>query len=216
MREAPRQAAVQQVTAPKTVTPPRTARPPAKRKGSHRGVVLTFALLGAVCLAGGGFAGWKVLHKSLPAHTISTPQQLLGYTQEPKLANSMGATKLRDEIVAKSNGEASHVSATVYEDSSGAAAKTGPQIILFIGGNLSGSADSFISSFTGMLHGAFITSAGKLGGHAACVPGYSGHPAECAWADNDTFGLISSPTLSATDLGNQLRAFRPLLEHVVK
>lgn len=213
---AARRAAVQQVTAPKTVTAPRTARIPAKRKGSHRGVVLTFALLGAVCLAGGGFAGWKVLHKSLPAHAISTPQQLLGYTQEPKLANSMGATKLRDEIVAKSNGEASHVSATVYEDSSGAAAKTGPQIILFIGGNLSGSADSFISSFTGMLHGAFITSAGKLGGHAACVPGYSGHPAECAWADNDTFGLISSPTLSAADLGNQLRAFRPLVEHVVK
>jgi hypothetical protein len=37
--------------------------------------------------------------------------------------------------------------------------------------------------------------------------------AECAWADNDTFGVIASPTLSVTDLANQMRTARPEIEH---
>ena len=89
-------------------------------------------------------------------------------------------------------------------------------IILFVGGHLSGSANSFISSFTGLLPGAFVTSAGSMAGQAACVPSYSGHLAECAWADNDTFGFIASPTLGATALSAQLRQIRPLVERTVK
>jgi hypothetical protein len=149
-----------------------------------------------------------------PAHSISTPSRLIAYTQEPALAAGMGAQALRSEIVKKGNGEASHVVDAVYEDSTSAAAKSGPLIILFIGGNLSGSASSFISSFTGLLPSAFVTSPGSMGGQAACVPGYSGHPTECAWADDDTFGLIASPTLSAAALGKELRTIRPLVEHV--
>jgi hypothetical protein len=87
---------------------------------------------------------------------------------------------------------------------------------LFVGGNLSGSAGSFISSLTGLLDGAFVTSAGSLGGQSACVPSANGDPAECAWADNDTFGFVTSPTLSAAALGNELREIRPLVEHAVK
>lgn len=151
-----------------------------------------------------------------PTHRISTPDRLLAYVQEPALASAMGATALRAEIVKKGSGEASNVVDAVYEDSTGPAAKAGPLIILFIGGNLSGSASSFISSFTGLLPTAFMTGPGALGGEAACVPGVSGHPAECAWADNDTFGLIASPTLSATALGKELREIRPLVEHVVR
>jgi hypothetical protein len=128
----------------------------------------------------------------------------------------MGAQALRAAIVKKGSGEATHVVDAVYEISSGPAAKSGPLFILFIGGNLSGSASSFISSFTGLLRGASVTNPGALGGQAACVPGYAGHPAECAWADNDTFGLFASPTLSATALGNELRSMRPLVEHVRK
>jgi hypothetical protein len=159
--------------------------------------------------------GANLLTRTGPAHTISTPSRLRGYVLESALANDMGAQALRTEIVKKGNGEASHVVDAVYEDSTGPAAKSGPLIILFIGGNLSGSASSFISSFTGLLPSAFVTSAGSLGGQAACVPGVSGHPAECAWADNDTFGLIASPTLSASALGSELRAIRPLVEHIV-
>ena len=150
------------------------------------------------------------------AHSISTPTLLNGYVLQPQLAQSMGAAGLRTDIVKKGNGEATNVKDAVYEVSTGPAAKSGPLFVLFIGGNLAGSASSFISSFTGLLPGAFVTSPGSLGGQAACVPGYAGHPAECAWADNDTFGLFASPDLSVTALRNELLAMRPLVEHVRK
>jgi hypothetical protein len=165
-------------------------------------------------------AGVVVMHpfggSSTPTHSISLPNKLQAYAQNPALASGLGAQALRTEIVRKGNGEASHVVDAVYEDSTGPAAKAGPLIILFVGGNLSGSASSFISSFTGLLPSAFVTGPGSLGGQAACVPGTGGHPAECAWADNDTFGLIASPTLSAAALGRELRSMRPLVEHVVR
>ena len=149
-------------------------------------------------------------------HSISTPQRLMSYVQQPSLAAGMGANALRDKIVSAGNGEATHVLDAVYEDSTSSAAKSGPQIILFVGGNLSGSSSSFITSLTAAVPGAFVINPGSLQGQAACVPAPSGHLVECAWADNDTFGVIASPTLSATALGNELRQMRPLLEHVVK
>jgi hypothetical protein len=151
-----------------------------------------------------------------PPHAITTPQRLMNYVQEPGLAAGMGANALRNKIVTAGSGEASHVVDAVYEDSSGPAAKAGPLIILFVGGNLSGSASSFITSLTTALPGAFVINPGSLHGQAACLPGQSGHLTECAWADNDTFGVIASPVLSATALGNELREMRPLVEHVVK
>ena len=175
--------------------------------------------VGVLALGGAGVvAGPRVFHMiegNGPAHQITTPSKLGSFTQAPALAAGMGAQALRTEIVKKGNGEASHVVDAVYEDSTGAAAKS-PVIILFIGGNLSGSASSFISSFTGMLPSAFVISPGSLGGQAACVPGSAGHPAECAWADNDTFGLFASPALNAHTLGTELREMRPLVEHRVK
>jgi hypothetical protein len=147
------------------------------------------------------------------AHVISTPQRLGGYVVEPSLANGMGANALRNKILAAGGGEASNVVDAVYEDSTGAA-KSGPLIILFVGGNLSGSANSFITSLTTALPGAFVINPGSLPGEAACVPGT--HLSECAWADNDTFGVIASPTLSATALGDELRIMRPMVEHAAK
>ncbi len=192
----------------------RAARAKARRR--HRTLVKVVGLLIVVALVPA--AALAVLHSGLlrssgPRHSISVPARLLGYTQEPALAKGMGAEALRAEIVKKGSGEASHVVDGVYEENSTTAAKASPKIILFIGGNLSGSAASFIASFTDMLPGAFATSAGSLGGQAACVPGTAGRPAECAWADNDTFGLFASPALSASALGKELRAMRPLVEH---
>ena len=174
-----------------------------------------------VAVAAAGAAGVIVTHPGLlrasgPAHTIAAPSTLLGYTQAPALAQGMGAPALRADIVRKGNGEASHVVDAVYEDNPQTGSKSNPLIILFIGGNLSGSASSFISSFTGMVPGAFVTSGGSMGGQAACVPGSAGRPAECAWADDDTFGLFASPTLSASALGAEMRSMRPLVEHLRK
>lgn len=153
-------------------------------------------------------------HSTGPAHVLATPQQLGPFTQDPALAAGMGAGALKSGILARSGGEATHVVDAVYQERPRKGATSGPQIILFIGGNLTGtSANAFISSFTGKLSGAVTTSPGSLGGAAACVPSMNGKPAECAWADNDTFGVITSPNLGATALANELRAARPLLEH---
>ena len=170
-----------------------------------------------IAVAAAGAASVIVTHPSLlrpggPQHTIAAPAKLLTYTQAPSLAQGMGAQALRADIVRKGKGEASHVVDAVYEDSAPGGSASNPVIILFIGGNLTGSASSFISSFTSMMPHAFVTSAGSMGGQAACIPGTAGRPAECAWADNDTFGLFASPALSASALGAEMRAMRSLVE----
>ncbi|HEY2550766.1 MAG TPA: hypothetical protein VGI64_09335 [Streptosporangiaceae bacterium] len=153
-------------------------------------------------------------HPAGPAHVLATPQKLGPFTQDPALAQGMGASALKNGILSRSNGEATNVVYAVYQEPPVKGSAGGPQIVLFIGGNLSGTtANAFISSFTGKLSGAVTTSPGSLGGAAACVPSMNGKPAECAWADNDTFGVITSPNLGATALASELRAARPLLEH---
>jgi hypothetical protein len=162
-------------------------------------------------------AAFELMPSSGPAHVIATPARMGSYVQAPALAASMKAAQLRDNIVSQSSGEVSHVAAAVYEDSTGPAAKSGPEIVLLIGGNLSGSsANSFITSFMGSLPGAATAAAGSLGGAAACVPSVAGRPAECVWADNDTFGLLASPTLGVQALANELRQMRPQVEHLAK
>lgn len=147
-------------------------------------------------------------------HILVTPARIGAYAQVPALAAEMKADQLRSGIVADSSGEATHVVDAVYEDVSGAAARSGPQIVLLIGGNLSGtSAGSFISSFIGRLQGAVTANPGSLAGDAACVPSKNGGLAECAWADDDTFGVIASPTLGAAALAKELRQMRPRVEH---
>ena len=166
-------------------------------------VTVTAAVAVAVVLRSG--AGTK--------HVLVTPASIGAYLQAPALAKEMKAEQLKTGIVTHSSGEATHVVDAVYEDRTGPAATAGPQILLFIGGNLSGtSAGSFISSFIGKLPGAVITDPGSLGGKAACVPSEDGRLAECAWADNDTFGVIASPTLGATGIAKELRLMRPLIE----
>jgi hypothetical protein len=191
--------------------------------------VIAGAAVAFEMLQGGGPVG--------PAHQILTPARIGTYAQAPALAASMKAAQVRHTIVAQSNGEASNVVAAVYESTASQPSpspspghgSTGPagasgvgpsapdgtsQIVLFIGGNLSGtSASSFITSFIGKLPGAVTTAAGPLGGEAACVPSAGGNPAECAWADNDTFGLVASPTLDAQALASELRQMRLQVEH---
>jgi len=152
-----------------------------------------------------------------PVHVLVTPPRLGPYAQSRALAGAMDAEALRAGIVRRSSGEARNVVDAVYEGTSGSAAAAGPPIILFIGGNLAGtSPDGFISSFIGQLKGAVTTSPGSMGGAAACVPSVAGRLAECAWADNDTFGVVASPNLSEAVLASELRQMRPLVEHSAK
>jgi hypothetical protein len=146
---------------------------------------------------------------------VSTPATLGTYARQQ--ANAP-ARALKQRIVAAAAGEVKNVVAAVYQRTTGPGTSTGPQIVVFIGGNLAGnaSASSLISAFTTRLHGAFATSAGKLGGQAACAPGSNGGPAECTWADGDTFGVVVSATLTSAGLADEMRQMRPLIEHAVK
>jgi hypothetical protein len=175
------------------------------------------ALAGASAVMAG--AAFLILTKShsgvTQTHVLTTPDSLACYVKQPDLAVQMQAKTLQQQIVKDSSGAAKHVVYAVYENATcGGATSSSPQIFLFIGGNLSGtSPSSFISDFTSTLHGATTTSAGKLGGDAACVPSMDGRPAECLWADGDTFGDLTSATLNASGLANEMRQIRPLVEH---
>ena len=222
LREAPPdQAADQDEIAPGAGRSTRAARP-GRRSGRRRGrrKILIGAGL-AVVLAGAAVAVEAgVFGGGGPAHTLVTPDKLGAYVRRPQLEKQMNAAQLQRQVIAKSAGQASHVVSAVYEDGTSATSSKTPQMILFIGGNLSGvSASGFIASFTEQSKGAFVTSAGSLGGSAACVNAQASVPgsvALCTWADNDTFGEVATPTMTATRLATQLRAIRPMVEHVAR
>jgi hypothetical protein len=190
-------------------------------KGLKRSRV--WLLAGAAGLAVGVVVvtvGALLLGGSGPAHALVTPAKLGAYVRKPQLEQQMNAKELQQQVVAKSAGQASDVVDAVYEANSGAGAGTSPQVILFIGGHLSGvSPTGFITSFTNEFKGASSTGAGGMGGQAACVnaqQNVAGSVALCTWADNDTFGLVASPTMDAAQLGAEMRAIRPDVEHVTK
>jgi hypothetical protein len=153
-------------------------------------------------------------------HVLVTPAKLGAYVRRPQLEQKMDAKQLQREVTTRSAGQARHVVYAVYEDSAGGADGKTPQIMLFIGGNLSGtSPGDFISSFTSQSRGATVTSAGSLGGEAACVGAQASVPgsvALCTWVDNDTFGVVASPAMNVSELAAQMRAIRPHVEHVIK
>ena len=119
-----------------------------------------------------------------------------------------------------SSGQARRVVEAVYEAGNSTTGST-PQIVLFIGGNLLFNASPLVSvtSFTQRFKGASVTSAGSLGGAAACVNATATEPgsvAMCAWFDNDSFGEVVSPTMNATALANTMRQIRPHVELIAK
>jgi hypothetical protein len=179
------------------------------------GAGLAVVVTGAAVVLGTG-----VLRGNGPAHVLTTPDKLGAYVRRPQLEKQMNAGQLQKQVITKSAGQAGHVVSAVYEDGATATSTKTPQMILFIGGNLSGvSASGFIASFTQQSKGAFVTSAGSLGGSAACVNAQASVPgsvALCTWADNDTFGVVASPTMTAARLATQLRAIRPMVEHVAR
>ncbi len=202
----------------------RAATPAAKRATSAPAMPRTFArlrrriLIVSACLVLAVVAGAAyLLLAPKPSHVLTAPAQLGAFAEDPTVDRST-AQALREKIVAGAAGEVKNVVAAVYQQTTGPGTSQGPQIMVFIGGNLTGggSASGFIGGFTTHLRGSFTTSPGRLGGQAACAPGSNGGPAECAWADNDTFGVIVSATLGATGLASEMRQMRPLVEHAAR
>jgi hypothetical protein len=154
-----------------------------------------------------------------PTHTLTTPARLGAYLRRPQLARQMDVGQLEKNIVAQSSGQASHLVSAVYQDGSTVPGAPAPQVLLFIGGRLAGSsADASVRSFAQHFRGAGQTGPGPLGGKAACVPPQpsTGGAAVCAWFDNDTFGELVSPNMTASALASEFRAIRPSIEKVTK
>ena len=221
VREAPAERAVEhdEVAPGGRGRSPRAARS-SPRSGRRRSRLLIIGAGLAVVLGGAAVAVESGLFGGGPKHVLVTPDKMGSYVRRPQLEKQMNASQLQREVIAKSAGQASHVVSAVYEDGTSASSTKTPQMILFIGGNLSGvSPGGFIASFTQQSKGAFGTSAGSLGGSAACVNAQASVPgsvALCTWADNDTFGVVASPTMNATRLAAQLRTIRPMVEHVAR
>jgi hypothetical protein len=193
----------------------RSGRRPQAGRRSKRLILIAGA---AVLVLGAGTVGVMVLkpHGGGPAHVVAVQPKLGDFTRKPELEQQLNASQIRQQVIAKSSGQARNVVSAVYENDASAAGGSGssPQILLFIGGNLSGvSPDGFVAGFSGQFKSAQTVSAGSMGGSASCVAAKTaGEVSLCAWADNDTFGVVASPTMSVAQLSAQMRTIRPLVE----
>ncbi len=193
-----------------------------RRRGGSNDHRLWIALGGVVIAAAAAITGiikFEFPAHSGPVHAMTVPAKIGTYVETVNLERETDLSQLRQDVIKMSAGEASDVKSAVYESGDSAAGGT-TQIVMFIGGHLA-NADpaSSIASFTHSNPGAFVVSAGSLGGEAACVEskaGTSDSVAMCAWFDDDSFGEIVSPTMSATALGHEMLTIRPAVEKVVK
>ena len=83
-------------------------------------------------------AALTVFRSNGPAHSLTIPDKLGAYLRRPQLEKQMDARQLQRQVIAKSAGQVSHVISAVYENNVSTNSAKTPQMILFIGGNLSG------------------------------------------------------------------------------
>ena len=181
--------------APRERTPREARR--ARKRVSNRALI---AVAAAAVVGGAAFVLLTGHNHGVP-HVVTAPNALGSYVKQPQLAIQMQAKQLQHDIVTQSAGEAKNVVYAVYEDSTESGAKTAPQIVLFIGGNTRGTSRGLVRlrASAASYPGAVTTS--SRAPWAATPPASrartGGSWAECAWADNDTFGVVASPTLNA-------------------
>ncbi len=193
-----------------------------RRRGGSNDHRLWIALGGVVIAAAAAITGiikFEFPSHSGPVHAMEVANQIGTYARTVDLEKETHLGQLREEVIKMAGGQASGVVDAVYESGDSAAGGT-TQIIMFIAGHLA-NADpaASIASFTHEYPGAFVVNAGPLGGEAACVESKSGTSNSvgmCAWFDDDSFGELTSPTMTATQLSHEMLTIRAADEHVVK
>lgn len=197
-------------------------RPIGRRRGRSRDHRLWLALGGVVVLTAAAIAGilkYEFPSHGGPAHAMVTPAEIGTYVRTLDLERQTHLAELRDEVIKMSSGQASKVVSAVYESGNSAAGGT-EQIVMFIGGHLANAAPApSVADFTAKFPGAVVVGAGTLGGKAACVAKEAGTPdavSMCAWFDDDSFGVVVSPTMNAASLAGVMRTFRPSVELLAK
>jgi hypothetical protein len=187
-----------------------------RRRGRSSDRRLWLGLGGVVVLAAAAIVGvikFEFPSHSGPAHSMAIPDKIGAYARTVDLERQSDLPALRERIIKMTSGQASDMKSAVYESGNSAAGNTA-QIIMFIGGHLA-NADpaASIASFK-QLPGARVVSAGALGGEAVCVQ--DGSAPMCAWFDDDSFGVVSSPTMNTTALASAMRTVRSSVEVLVK
>jgi hypothetical protein len=147
------------------------------------------------------------------AHTVVTPAALGSYKWAPDLEKNAGLATLATSVAKMSD-----IRARAYEKP--APGGTAPQLLEVIAGRLpSTSPAASIVTLIQKYPSGHIVPAGPMGGSAACferTAGTADSVAMCAWSDNDSVGILASPTLSAASLANLMVQDRPLIELVKK
>ncbi len=117
------------------------------------------------------------------------------------------------------HGQATDVLSGTYEDG-GVGMSATPLIVMTIEAHLANdNAASSIGGFMQDYKDAAMVPAGPMGGQAACAESKGSNAdnvAICAWFDNDSFGVLVSPSMNAKALAGELQTFRSAVEHVVK
>ncbi|HLJ99644.1 MAG TPA: hypothetical protein VKU39_07015, partial [Streptosporangiaceae bacterium] len=197
------------------VQPAPARRSAGRRRGRSSDHRLWIGLVGVVAVAAGAIFGILKLtapHNNGPAHTLAMPQRVGIFGQDQNLGMKLGLPQFTQRFA-----QLGHFTDTM--SGAFATAKTTAGLpsseMLVIEGHLANdnAADS-MREFVKSYPGAVAVPAGPLGGDAACVEMNTakGPMAVCAWFDNDTIGMVMSPTMAAHDLAISMPSFRSAVE----
>jgi len=188
-----------------------------RRRGGSKDHRLWIGLGGVVIVAAAAIFG--IVKFEFPAggeaHTLTTPATIDScYARNAGLAKSMGLPALINKMT-KTSGGTDPVSAA-YEGPCGTTASSATQIVAVLEAHLANDSPAGgIHGFEQEYPGAKSVSAGPLAGEAACTESNSissSSVALCSWFDDDSFGVIFSPTMSPTQLATAMLKIRSAVE----
>jgi hypothetical protein len=200
-----------------------------KRRGRRDG--RQWMALGAIAIvAAGAIGGVLVKHvfsgASGPAHTVAAPHSLDGFTRATSLEQQNHVSTLAESFAKSSGGQASDLQSAVYQQGnlnptaagaagSAAVASAGAnaQLFIFVGGKLAGAdVAGNMTNFEQAHTGTQLVSSGTTGGEEACGTDPGNGQSMCVWFDNDTFGVLMSPSMNTAKLAATMNTVRPGLE----
>jgi hypothetical protein len=192
--------------------------PTGRRRGrsGDRRLWVSLGVIGVV--AAGAIVG--ILKFEFPgggaSHSVVTPAALGTYQWAPTLEKNADFQDLKGTVARMTGGQATSMVAREYEKASTGGAA--PQLLDVFGAHLPNTSPaSSIAALTQKYPSAQVVSAGPMGGDAACFEQEMGTPdsrAVCVWFDDDSMGVLVSPTMSAADLANLMLKDRPQIELV--
>ncbi|HEX6526614.1 MAG TPA: hypothetical protein VF070_42340 [Streptosporangiaceae bacterium] len=192
------------------------------RSSDHR---LWLGLGGVVVVAAAAIFGivkFEFPSNNGPAHEFVPPTTIASYERAPNLEKNSDLPALVRKFSKSLGIPVSSVVSREYE--SGAASTvtggTQAQIVMFIGAHLPNqSPDNSMHNFIQEYKDVQVVSAGPMGGQAGCTETAAGTPkqvVQCVWFDNDSVGVVLSPTLTIDQLPGVMLSFRSKVELIKK